>query len=594
MQGCTGSEPSLLIVELERASQDKVDEIWAHISSVDSFGRSALSEECGGAGLDELLSASRNIAKLLTKVRRALDSASDSLVCNRIDPLYTATMHGSICTDFAEASAWGAITFCLLGVSMLTLITLRASWRVNIDEDKIYHDESEVAENMVVDEHEEYLRYISKYRHEWQEYNGFGSTSMRQSTSFSASEDEGDDRNFDVRSGSASTASGSTRPQEGLVEDETSIDSGAISFPSLDVPPTDDSSADQSQVVPMPPPLLVDRRGRPPHSPVHNQEVMLCTKTSSRSREQNPGLRRRAVENKEEEKAEVNSESVDNKVDEASENTEESTDFSSIGKNAGMGAGLYWKNQLGLGIEVINVSSVSDSLVVSPNSDGGLTSFDLTKTPSPKRPIASFDVLTDQVPTPRSSSFAQKLYVKKSADEQDDMAEIKRDQKEASPLKSPRTRRIRTDPLPRCVVSNKKLTAGSTDLTREPHKPQPKTFLAQTENLAVSSRIASRQPSANSTRRHQSGASSAPTQSAELQLDSLLVSGAVAFMDERSTRKILQTDSSLRKKTTHSSNADTKNVDHSKTPKRAKRKLMHLMHKFDPKAVVAPDDLQTI
>jgi hypothetical protein len=29
-----------------------------------------------------------------------------------------------------------------------------------------------VADNMIMDEHEEYLAYISKYKHEWQEYKG--------------------------------------------------------------------------------------------------------------------------------------------------------------------------------------------------------------------------------------------------------------------------------------------------------------------------------------------------------------------------------------------------------------------------------------
>jgi hypothetical protein len=39
------------------------------------------------------------------------------------------------------------------------------------DEDKVY-DENEAAENMVLDEHEEYLAYISKYKHEWEDYEG--------------------------------------------------------------------------------------------------------------------------------------------------------------------------------------------------------------------------------------------------------------------------------------------------------------------------------------------------------------------------------------------------------------------------------------
>jgi hypothetical protein len=56
---------------------------------------------------------------------------------------------------------------------MMVIMSLRASWLQNVQEEKVYHDESEMAENMILDEHEEYLAYISKYKHEWQEYRGF-------------------------------------------------------------------------------------------------------------------------------------------------------------------------------------------------------------------------------------------------------------------------------------------------------------------------------------------------------------------------------------------------------------------------------------
>lgn len=52
------------------------------------------------------------------------------------------------------------------------MITFRASWRHQIEADELYA-EDEVDENMFVDEYEEYLAYISKYKHEWDEYEGF-------------------------------------------------------------------------------------------------------------------------------------------------------------------------------------------------------------------------------------------------------------------------------------------------------------------------------------------------------------------------------------------------------------------------------------
>ena len=61
--------------------------------------------------------------------------------------------------------------FFSLGVASLAIISMRASWMQRLPEEKIY-DEDDVAENMLVDEHEEYLAYISRYRHEWQEYDG--------------------------------------------------------------------------------------------------------------------------------------------------------------------------------------------------------------------------------------------------------------------------------------------------------------------------------------------------------------------------------------------------------------------------------------
>lgn len=74
--------------------------------------------------------------------------------------------------------------FLVLAISTMIMISLRASWLQSIEEEKVYDDEDDIAENMVVNEHEEYLAYISRYKHEWQEYKGFhkGSATLPSST----------------------------------------------------------------------------------------------------------------------------------------------------------------------------------------------------------------------------------------------------------------------------------------------------------------------------------------------------------------------------------------------------------------------------
>jgi hypothetical protein len=169
--GCRGDDATRVLKALEEEVQSTVDFIWRHLSAVDSSGRATVVGLCGSGLVDDFLAGARDVAKLLTTVRKALSSASESLQCDRINPIYVYAVHDSICTDVASASAWGFLLFFVIGVSTMCMVTLRASWRHTIGEDKIY-DEDEVAENMIVDEHEEYLAYISKYKHEWQEYNG--------------------------------------------------------------------------------------------------------------------------------------------------------------------------------------------------------------------------------------------------------------------------------------------------------------------------------------------------------------------------------------------------------------------------------------
>jgi hypothetical protein len=189
-------------------------------------------ETCGATDLEGLLLTARNLAKILTSIRRSLDSASTSLSCPRIYPIYAAAAHDVVCTEAASAAASGFFMFLVLGLCLMTMMSLRASWYQNIKAEKVYHDESEVAENMILDEHEEYLAYISKYKHEWQEYEGFDEkaiderSGMDEEGSFSDRSDGSsyfdEDYNEDYRSdaeGYNGSMEGSDDGSEGIHDD---------------------------------------------------------------------------------------------------------------------------------------------------------------------------------------------------------------------------------------------------------------------------------------------------------------------------------------------------------------------------------------
>jgi len=172
MTGCGEGDPAVLISDLRNTVQSVSSEIWQALGQVNAVGQMNIDFYCnGGNELDKFLAGSLELALLLSASQNLLNSAATSLSCARIHAIYVEAVNDSICTDVASAVAWSFIFFFCLGISTMVMITLRASWLQRINEEKIY-DESEVAENMFCDEHEEYLAYISKYKHEWEEYQG--------------------------------------------------------------------------------------------------------------------------------------------------------------------------------------------------------------------------------------------------------------------------------------------------------------------------------------------------------------------------------------------------------------------------------------
>ena len=170
---CRGIDPTRDIHEIKLETQDHIDEIWRQISKIDSVGRANVIKKCGESDeFLDMLTGARDLAITLTNIRRSLSRLADSIECESIHPIYTQAAHDMICTQTLSASSYGFVTFLIMWCCLMAMISLRSSWLGNIEEEKVYHDETDVAENMVLDEHEEYLAYISRYKHEWQEYEG--------------------------------------------------------------------------------------------------------------------------------------------------------------------------------------------------------------------------------------------------------------------------------------------------------------------------------------------------------------------------------------------------------------------------------------
>lgn len=259
---CMGSDPIQQIQDLEGDVQAQIDTIWRQMSQVDSLGRAEVMELCGGQAeaFTDLLTGARNLAKLLTAIRRALDNTERSLKCTIVNPTYVQAAHEAVCTDTLTASVYGFIFFFVLSICVMVMISLRASWLRHTEEEKIYHDEDDVAENMILDEHEEYLAYISRFKHEWQEYEGFENEASaidsnedylgeeEASSRYSGSdEEESTISDMDMRS--------PTTGQEAFQEDGASLVSADYSFPSL----SDQTKSHDEAHLAIPPPLLPAR-----------------------------------------------------------------------------------------------------------------------------------------------------------------------------------------------------------------------------------------------------------------------------------------------------------------------------------------------
>lgn len=175
--GCNSTDPTLAVDTLSKRTESVVEIMRSTLLLINTAGSDDVASLCNSntgivASEDNyFISSLPRLIDHYSTVQVNLDTLVDTLSCEKTHELFTTAVEESLCTEIASSLSWACALFLLLGVSTMVIITLRASWRHHPIEEKIY-DENEVAENMILDEHEEYLVYISKFRHEWEEYQG--------------------------------------------------------------------------------------------------------------------------------------------------------------------------------------------------------------------------------------------------------------------------------------------------------------------------------------------------------------------------------------------------------------------------------------
>ena len=168
--GCFEADPREVLIDLGDFTQTALDESWRFIALIDTSGVDTLSSKCGGS-FEEFFDLALTVTRGFTIAQDSFEDLVSSLSCESAASIYENSVNRSVCSQIGVGAAWGFLCVALAGVSSLVIITLRSVLYHRGHEDKVYSEE-EVAENMILDEHEEYLHYISKYRHEWQEYEG--------------------------------------------------------------------------------------------------------------------------------------------------------------------------------------------------------------------------------------------------------------------------------------------------------------------------------------------------------------------------------------------------------------------------------------
>jgi hypothetical protein len=115
---------------LEAILKERVDEMRLRLDQADAVGYEIMRDRCGtGNNIDRFFVGVRILEGQLHSVQVSLATAGDTLQCPKIHKLYSSVIQDSVCTDMASANANGFVLVILVAISNMILISLRASWK---------------------------------------------------------------------------------------------------------------------------------------------------------------------------------------------------------------------------------------------------------------------------------------------------------------------------------------------------------------------------------------------------------------------------------------------------------------------------------
>eukprot|EP00547_Thalassionema_nitzschioides_P011092 CAMPEP_0194259380 /NCGR_PEP_ID=MMETSP0158-20130606/43430_1 /TAXON_ID=33649 /ORGANISM="Thalassionema nitzschioides, Strain L26-B" /LENGTH=612 /DNA_ID=CAMNT_0038999155 /DNA_START=572 /DNA_END=2407 /DNA_ORIENTATION=+ len=176
--GCEMHDPLNRLTVIESNMQTWISLSWKELSNIDEIGRQHFESVCGHP-LDGFLSVAYDVTKSFSTIRTSLDNTKNALNCTKINPIYSGVVHDEVCGEIVTGLGVGFVWLLLLSICLMVMLSLRASWLQEIeqsDRSATVYDEGE--EVLIHDEYEEYLQYISKYKHEWEVYEGINSGSV--------------------------------------------------------------------------------------------------------------------------------------------------------------------------------------------------------------------------------------------------------------------------------------------------------------------------------------------------------------------------------------------------------------------------------
>jgi hypothetical protein len=122
---------------LEAIIKETVDEMRFRLEQADAVGYDTMRDRCGtGNNVDRFFAGVRILEEQLYSVQVSLATAGDTLQCPKLHKLYSSVIQESVCTDMASANANGFILVLLVAISNMILVSLRASWRRQINENE--------------------------------------------------------------------------------------------------------------------------------------------------------------------------------------------------------------------------------------------------------------------------------------------------------------------------------------------------------------------------------------------------------------------------------------------------------------------------